>query len=66
LERIDVSDPLAALQQGDGEIGYTAPSHLSFAAELEHRPPAFLDRHAEPKWSFVNLVQIDHIDAQAT
>ncbi len=65
LERIHVTDRLASLDERPVEVRDADGTHRAGVLELGHGTPGVLDRHAR-RVGPVQLVQVDHVDAQAS
>src|SRR5215831_5545496 len=62
LERVDVSDRLAALEEPDAEVADAGPAHLARTDELVQRSPGLLDRHAGLVVGPVELEEVETLD----
>src|SRR5439155_22879223 len=62
LQRVDVADVLAPLQQIDVEVRDADPSNETVVDELPHRLPRLFDRGVRVRP--MKLVQVDHFAAQ--
>jgi hypothetical protein len=62
LERVDVADPIAALDLGPGEVRDADVADQPLVLERDHGAPGFLNRYVLV--GPVELIQVDHIDPQ--
>src|SRR5690606_40480416 len=63
LERVDVTDRLAAGEQCDVGVGHTCPADLALIREPRHLAPGILDGHTGLIGP-VELIEIDALDAE--